>query len=270
MASWYFRIALVVTMFCLPVLAHDGLHEQLREATKQILLDPGNAELYLKRAELYRLHRDWTEALADYAKARKLAPSLLEVEFCRGRMWLEAGDHQSAQAALDRFLALRPEHGEAWLCRARVKSKLQQPQQAAAAYQRAFALLPRLTPDHYIERLQAQLAAAQVEEALRGLEEGIARLGPLVTLQLPAMELELKQQRWDAALTRLAQVATQSPRQESWLWRRGEILRQAGRAAEARAAFLAAQQALEQLPPSQRQTKAMQELAHRIQAALAQ
>lgn len=264
------RLIFIAVLLFFPAFAHDGLHEQLREATKQILLDPTNGELYLKRGELFRLHREWTDALADYAKAQKLSPALVEVEFCRGRMWLEAEQYKSAQTALDRFLTLRPEHGEAWLCRARVRSKLQQPQPAAAAYQRAFALLSRLTPDHYIERMNAQLAAGQLDEALRGLEEGIARLGSLVTLQLPAIELEIKQRRWDAALTRLAKVAAQSPRQESYLWRRGEILQQAGRPEEAHAAFLAAQQALEQLPIRQRQTKAMQELARRLQLALAQ
>jgi predicted Zn-dependent protease len=87
---------------------------------------------------------------------------------------------------------------------------------------------------------------------------------------LPALEIELKQNRVDAALARLDKVMAQSPRKETWLVRRGEILQQAGRTKEAVAAFQAAQKALDTLPPTRRTVPAMAELEQRLRKGLAE
>ncbi|MBA2646756.1 MAG: tetratricopeptide repeat protein, partial [Pyrinomonadaceae bacterium] len=90
----------------------------------------------------------------------------------------------------------------------------------------------------------------------------------LITLQLAALDLELAQKRYDRALTRLERIAAQSPRKETWLARRGEILEQAGRKTEAHAAYAAALAAIETLPPHRRRVKAVTELETRLRAAL--
>jgi len=109
-----------------------------------------------------------------------------------------------------------------------------------------------------------RLVGVQVEQALRGLNDGIAKLGPIVSLQLPAIELELALGRHEAALARVDAVGAGAPRQEVWLARRGEILEQASRATDARRAYRAALLALEAARP----TRATRELESRIQAAL--
>ena len=85
---------------------------------------------------------------------------------------------------------------------------------------------------------------------------------------LSAIDIEVKQQQFDRALTRLSTVAASSPRQETWLARKGEILQTAGRTTEARDAYRAALSAMEKLPPARRNVPAMQELQKRIQAEL--
>ncbi len=61
----------IVFVFAANVLAHDGLHEQIIAVTKEIAKDPNNANLYLKRAELYRLHEEWKNSEKDYNRAEK-------------------------------------------------------------------------------------------------------------------------------------------------------------------------------------------------------
>jgi len=122
----------------------------------------------------------------------------------------------------------------------------------------------------YIERAQT-LAAAGIEfrdEALRGLDEGMEKLGPLITLQLAALDLELAQKRYDRALARLERIAAGSPRKETWLARRGEIMEQAGRKTEAHESYAAALAAIETLPPHRRRVKATTEMETRLRAAL--
>jgi hypothetical protein len=91
----------------------------------------------------------------------------------------------------------------------------------------------------YIERAAAQAGAggAGLEDAIRGLDTGIARLGPVVTLELAAADMEVLLGRYDAALSRIDRVAAQSGRKEPWLARTGAILEKAGRSEEALATY---------------------------------
>ena len=108
-----------------------------------------------------------------------------------------------------------------------------------------------------------------LDEALAGLDRGIERLGPLVSLEFHAIELELERKNFDGALARLDRVAPQYGRRETVLERRGEILTAAGRENEARQAFAEALAALETISPSRRATPAMAQMETRLRAILA-
>ena len=250
--------------------AHGDLHEQIAAVTARIEALPASAPLYLKRAELHRAHREREMALADYARAAALDPYLAAVDLGRGLLFLEMGTPRSAREALDRFIARHPAHAEALAARARALVRLGELRVAAADYTAAIAAAPHPKPDYFIERAWAVAADgdSHIAAALRGLDEGIARLGPLVTLQLPAIELELRRHASDAALARVDSLAAALPRKETWLMRRGEILEQAGRLREAFVAYEAALAAVNTLPASRRETRAAQDLAGRAQAGI--
>jgi predicted Zn-dependent protease len=182
-------------------------------------------------------------------------------------LFLDWGWPLSARASLDRVLARNPKHAEAFTWRARTLLRLNQPMAAASDFDRAIALTPDAGPDLFVERAQMLMGMGpdQFAAALKGLDDGIKRLGPLVTLQLFAIDAELKQGNYDGALARVDSIAARSPRKETWLARRGEILKQAGKPQEARKAYTDALAALQTLPPTRRNVPAMQELARRIQ-----
>jgi predicted Zn-dependent protease len=219
---------------------------------------------------LHRSHQEWDAAHSDYEFALSLDPNFQIIDFVRGRLFLEANWLFSAKTALDRFLARHPKHIEGLTARARTLVKLGQRLPGVADYTAAITNASEPIPELYIERAQAltEEGGSHLDAALKGLDEGIKKLGPLVTLQLYAIDLEIKQGRFAGALTRLDTVSSKSPRQETWLARRGEILRQAGRENEARDAFKASLKAMDKLPPSRRSVPAMVELQRRVQDAL--
>jgi tetratricopeptide (TPR) repeat protein len=253
-----------------PVLAHADLDERIAAVTKEIAHNPQDAALYLKRGELHRFHGEWKAAAADYDRAARLDPQLAMVDLARGSMLLAAGQPRAAWTALGRFLAKQPHHAEALATRARAFVQLKQYRAAVGDFTQAIAFHSAPTPELYVERAQALAAQgdAQLDEAIRGLDDGMERLGPLVTLQLLVIDLELRRKGYDAALRRLAQVAAQSERKEKWLARRGEILVWAGRSEEAQKAFIQALAAIESLPMSRRKTKATTDLEERVHTAL--
>jgi tetratricopeptide (TPR) repeat protein len=250
--------------------AHGDLHEQIEALTAQIEQAPSNAELHLRRGELHQVHGDWPAARADYDKAATLAPGLPGVDLARGRLYFAVGAFGDARKVLDRFLAAAPHHVEGRITRARVLRSTGEPMAAVADFTRAIADSTQPDPDFYIERAEALAAAGHdhLEEALQGLDEGLKRLGYPVTLTLCAIDLEVALQRFDPALRRVDDILGRSPRKETWLVRRGEILEQAKRDAEARAAFSAALAAIDALPEHRRTTKAMVDLRARLENKL--
>ena len=248
--------------------AHGDLHEQIEAITARIEKDPDNAELYLKRGELRRAHREWAAAQADFDRVANMNPALDTVELSRGLLWMEMGEAAQAEKALGRFLSNHPDHVVALAAHARSLVRLGRFRDGAVQFTRALAAKP--LPEFYLERARA-LAKADTEnlrDVVRGLDEGLARLGPVVTLQVLALDLELQMPDYPAALSRLDAITLHATRKEVWLARRGDVLQQAGREAEAKVAWEAALVALAQLPIERRDTRAMKTLESHVRASL--
>lgn len=248
--------------------AHGDLREQIAAVSARLQVDPRNANLYLKRAELYRGLGEWDLALADYDRSAAANPRLTVVDLARGKTLVEAGRAEQARPSLDRFLARQPDHWEGLIARARMWVKLGRLPFAIEDYNRGIARAAAARAEYFLERARAQAGDGRVEEALRGLDEGVRRLGPLVTLEVYGIELELKQKRYDAALARLDRITGQADRKDSWLARRGEILEQAGRREEARRSYRAALAAIDSLPAARRNVPATTELERRLKGEL--
>jgi len=249
--------------------AHGPLEEQIAKVTAEITRDPANAQLYVRRGELRRVHEEWDAALADYRRAGVLAPADDRIDFLRGRALQEAGRPTQAKAVLDVYVAQHPGHVEALVARARTLRALGEHLAAVDDFSRAIERSPRADPDLYLERARAQVAAGETAQAIAGIDAAIARLGPIPALQLFAIDLDVQQGRIDEALARLDAGAGRSPRKETWLARRGDILAQAGRPDEARTAYLGALAAIEALPPGMRRTMAIADLEGQVRSALA-
>jgi tetratricopeptide (TPR) repeat protein len=261
--------AALLLALCPRARAHGDLHEQIQALSAQLRADGGNAVLFHKRGELYRAHRDYTAALADYARAERLDSGLAVVQLSRGRALLELGRPAPARAALSAFLRSQPDHAEALLLRARCQARLGAHAAAELDFERALDQLADPLPDLFLERAENLREAGRPEPALAVLELGIQSLGPLVTLESAALELELRLARFDAALARVDAMLAQAPRPEQLLARRAEVLQRAWRSEEACAARGQALAALAQLPTSKQRLPSTRELQHRLEKARA-
>ena len=262
-------LALLCLLAPAAALAHGDVHEEIAATTKRIAESPADAKLYLQRGELHRAHQDWTAAAADFDKAQELDPTLVFVDLARGAMLGEARRTEAAKVALDRFISRRPDDAAGYIARARVLAEAESWQAAAEDFAQAIARSKEPEPTLFIERSRAFREMKKMDDAIRALDEGIARMGPLIVLMQAALDLETEAGRTDAALARVGKIIDASPRKERWLTRRGALLEKAGRADAAREAFTAAQSALASVPADRRSTAAMQDLAKSIDAALA-
>lgn len=181
--------------------------------------------------------------------ARNLRPDLIEVDLVEGQTQLEAGEPEAAIPCLDRLLEREPGNVKGLLARAQANAARQRFREAEADYTAAIAQFqgertPR--PEMYLERAQAQAAQgeAALDAAIRGLDEGIARLGAVVSLELYAIDLLMRKGDAAAALERVRRAALTARNKVSWLVREAEILEAWGRQSEAREAYTRALEAL--------------------------
>ena len=266
---WFVIAVALAFAFPVTVLAHGDFHLRIGTMMEHISRETNNAHLYLQRGELYRLHQDWQAAEADYDRAAQLDPKLGAVDFCRGKMLADSGQLPQAKVMFDRYLAGNPQDGQALVARARVFAKLGQNKTAVTDFTKAISLLAEPQPEFFLERSQALAADGKVEEALRGLDEGVKRLGPIVTLQLAAIDLNVERKHYDAALARVETILAQAARKESWLAKRGDIELLMGHRADARKSYEAARAAWNALPLRFQKSHSMLQLRVHLNTALA-
>ena len=98
------RAALVAVVIAHPTisLAHDGIAGQIARCRSHRILP--SAELLVRRADLYRVSREWALALADLDRAEQLDRSLAAVNLVRGQVFLGQGRHPKANQAVTKFL----------------------------------------------------------------------------------------------------------------------------------------------------------------------
>jgi predicted Zn-dependent protease len=257
---------------CVPSWCHVALDDQVAALTRRIRAAPADAALYLRRAELHRARGAWSDADADYRRARALDPGLEAVDLGLGRLRLEAGEPGRARDVLTRFLERRPHHAGALRLRAAAAARLGDHRAAAADGERVIAALAGASagPDDYLALARAYEAAGRdhFDRALAALDRGVAALGPLVALVLPAVDLEVALGRSDAALARLDRIAPLYRRKEAWHCRRGAVLEAAGRGKEAIAAYGEALRSLATLAPERRSAPAAAGLEREAREAL--
>jgi hypothetical protein len=250
-----------------PTIAAVSAH--LEAELKKPVNGHARAKLYLERGELYRLHREFGRAARDYDEAEKYEPARQDIQLARARMLFESGRDQGSREVLEGFLRQNPGHAEALYLHAQVLVSLGWGARAVEQLDRALVQLSQPDPDHYLARAEilVGLGKGLLPRAIAGLDEGIARLGPLVSLDSRAIELELALGRHDGALARIDRQGAATIRKDLWLARRAEVLDQAGRPRAALEARRAALHALQALPPALQRRPATLELRQRLMAA---
>ena len=254
--------------------AHGTHEERLEAATARIEEEEGegieSAGAYLERANLYRRSGQWSEAWADLAQAAARNPTLPEVGLLRAMILMDSGAMRAAAPVLDSLLERHPYMGEARVLRSMTLEAEGRPLEAARELDRAVGDLACPGPDHYL-RLARLLMAADPPEpvrALEALERGVVRLGPTPALVDQAVELELARGEPEAALRWHDRLRPFMEFDPVWLSRRGDLLVAAGQRWAALAAYTAALEGIEALPPARRATSATQGLEARLRSEL--
>lgn len=271
--STSFRIRVVGTsLACLlfwagSMRAHPPWDDQLEVLAEQIREEPFNASLYVRRADLKNELGNIQSALIDYNRASEIDPELDLVDLGRGLLYLGIEDPTMAQFFLDRFLDQNPAHPKALLASARALRQLGEFDLAASRYERAIGGFKVVKPAFFVELAEVQVEAGRHDAAIKTLDEGIRRFGPLTSLQIRAIDILDNQGKTQKALNRLERLTISSPQTAKWLLRKGEMLESAGRLVEAEATYVKSRSELDKQMNGSRKNRSLAALEKQLMRA---
>ena len=208
------------------LLAHGDIDLRIEAVTAEISIRPGDADLYLKRAELQRFHADWQAAAADYEKARKLAPGHPQLDFLEARFFLDTGKGAQALQFVERFIKANPSHTTALVVRAGAYEILHQCSKAATDLAAAINLSAVGGPELYL-RLAKNLMLSGCDDAMAAggvLDTAIAEVGPVPGLVQLATSVSLSLGRAQKTLDLLAQLPNGMITLPQWRYRQALAL----------------------------------------------
>ena len=260
--------ALVLALAPALAFAHAGV-EVLDEATRtEVAKHPESAPAHLQRARVLQMKGEWDAALEEAEEAAAHGADPDAIAQTKGAIYLEAGFPRMAKVEIDRVIARRPdawglvfERGRAWLAIGNAEA-------AARDFGAAIAKGPNPTPEQVLAQRDALLSLGKKADALRALDAGMTRVGRVVTLVMPAVDIEIELGRYEAALARLDELAKTAPPNPIWMARRGDVLEKAGRPAEARAEYAKALQLIDARSVARR-GKPFDDLKRRLETDLA-
>lgn len=257
----------ITLVLCAPVGSawDDDLAHQIEAMEHRIQMEPWRADLFAQRADLLRRYGRLEDALDDVRQAKSMYPPAENAGLIYARTIRDADHPYRALVAYSRFLKIHPENNIAAREQAQLLALLGHSLHAVRIYDPLISEQPQPAPELLIARHRALLNAGRPQQAIQSLTQGIERLGPLVSLVLPALEIELQLGRFDSALARIEDLRLRIPRLDAWHLQRARVLHQAGRKSEAREAYQAALTKLTTLPRKRRMTPMAQDM---IQSAL--
>ncbi|MDE0038827.1 MAG: tetratricopeptide repeat protein [Gammaproteobacteria bacterium] len=257
---------LSATLIVAAAWGHGDRHEYLALLDEKIEANPDSVPHLLDRAATHRRLGHFEASLADLDRVVAFSPGNRQVHYLRGLTHLRGGSLPEAEASLRRYLKSEPENAAGHTALAETLTGQGRHVAAAEQYTLAIAAQPVAVPDHYLARANAYRAAGSpyLGIAIKGLDEGMSSIGPLITLQRLAIEIELDRGDHAKAIARVDEVLANAPRKETWLVRKGRILASAGQETAALEAFRSARAAVESLPVRVRSSPAMTALRQTI------
>jgi Calcineurin-like phosphoesterase/Purple acid Phosphatase, N-terminal domain/FlgD Ig-like domain len=204
--------------------AHPGIHEEIASLAAEATSNP-SAPAFLALAEMHRLAGEHAAAAAALDRAAALDARAPGLDLCRAALAWDRGRPSEARAALARHRARFAEDPRGLELSARIRSDEGDFLGAAVDLGHALEHVSAPNPDLFVRRAHWLLAAGPEhgDAALAALEDGIARLGAIPSLEAAAVEVQAAHGDLAGALARLDRMAARLERPGAWLLRRARL-----------------------------------------------
>ncbi|HQS57230.1 MAG: hypothetical protein B7Y56_00315 [Gallionellales bacterium 35-53-114] len=268
------RLLFLILLFSLPLSAwsHGDLHDQIDKISQHIHSGKPEAALYLKRGQLYLQHGNYPDAIVDLGKSMELDPKLKVAHYHLAQAYLAEGSSDTAEQHIKLFLkSLGPDTygglSRGYGLLGKIHQKKNEHMEAVQAFEKSLKNNTLPAPVDYLQIARSYVKSGQQyqQKAIDILDQGIVRLGPVVTLQEEAIELELLLGNYDAALGRVETLRSQGISDANIFFKQASVMSKAGRFEEAQGCYKKALAEIERLPAYKQQSRVIVKLRHSIE-----
>lgn len=240
-------IMAVVLVFTPAAKGHGAYHVLVEEISRKLERTPDDPGLHFQLACAHLEHGEWKAAREECSIVRGLVDKGFDVDLIEAKALTGEGRLDDAKRLLDTLLATHPDHAAALAQRGKVLLGLDRAAEARADYDRALKLEQPAPIEWWLE-------AARSGSAVETLRRALAAVGDDPQILDASLDVELAAGNIDEALERVATLKKTAPAVEPWIARRARILEMAGRADDARAAWIELRDHLLSLPNLERGT----------------
>lgn len=207
------------------VFAHGDLTKRINNKTSEIKLSPNNAELYFERGFLYYQHEEYDKATLDYIKAGELGYTNKLLDFRKAEAYYKWDKFDLAlKSSLECLqkdktdVKINKLHGQ-------ILFKLGQFEDAITYYTYFINTVQDSRPEDYIEFSEMTLKAYNdYDKSIGVLDNGIDKLGEIVSLQLQKLEFYKASNQIDKVIEQYNHFILTNKRKEFWYFKKANYL----------------------------------------------
>ena len=260
------KTILLVFHLCLflntSLIAHGDLDLQIERISKRIEKEPDNANLYIKRGQLYAKHNEPKEAKQDYFYARKLDKNLLITDLLLAQLLVDNNDANVALSYVNLFLKIHSNHSIALITRAKIYRQMRKPDLCQKDLEKALTHISEPNPSHFISISEAVLLTddSNISEALDWLKKGEERFGFDIVLKSKEVDLYVQSKQYKNAILVVDKIMEHFQRKEKWLFQKATIYEKGGETDLAKIHYASTLEAINKLPKRMQMTSKIIEL----------
>jgi tetratricopeptide (TPR) repeat protein len=207
------------------VAAHGDLTKRINIKTSEIKLNPNNPELYFDRGFLYQQHEEYDKAVSDYLKAEDLGFNDKLLDFRKAETYYKWGKYKLALTASSAYLVKDNIDVKINKLHAQILFELKHFDKAFEHYKFFIDTVEDPRPEDYIEFSLISIANYNdYNKAIEILENGIQKLGNVISLQLEKLEYYKKSNQVEKAIEQYNQFILNNKRNEFWYYKKANYL----------------------------------------------
>jgi tetratricopeptide (TPR) repeat protein len=255
---------LLIAFLMLP--PHGDLDIRIAEKTAEISSKPNNLVLYMQRGELHAQHEQPDSALLDYQYAIGNGFDSSTVFVLMAEAQLALGKLDDGLKSAERFLKMESGHLKGIHVRAQLYEAQGQFDDAITDFELVLKNAESPRPQDFValSSLYLKRDSTDHSHAIEVLYRGIAKLGNIISLEMPLYEMEKDRGNFDAAHAVLDRMMTPLSRKERLLVEKAELFFEQGKTLKAAEILVEAENAIAALPIRFQNIGAMVKLKERI------
>lgn len=273
---WYTKPLLVIFVFTslFTFIKHSEAHglmsDRLAAINREVVLNPNDAKLYIKRGRIFQNADHWQQALTDFKKAEAVDPTLNETLYWQGLAHLKLSELKDAKTLLARYLEKKPDAALGYRLLAHVYLEEKLYSHAEKNFDLAIAKDKNATPSLYIERARAQqqIKPLPSDRIQRGLNEGIAMHGNIVLYVSELVELYRVQNDYLTANKWINTLPCHVQESIKWQMIKADIASASGKPLEAKYLYQSVLDKINELPSDKKRATAFSSAQMKAKKAL--